>query len=90
MSWMPNSPKSKTTRKTDVEYFRPSQQKRRDGRKDRGVSMLTSNMFVMATRNNVVILNLFQDNARPSFAIPNQVRDDENMCDQKSLRLGTS
>jgi len=52
--------------------------------------MLTSNMFVMATRNNVVILNLFQDNARPSFAIPNQVRDDENMCDQKSLRLGTS
>jgi len=38
----------------------------------------------------IVILNLFQDNARPSFAIPNQVRDDENMCDQKSLRLGTS
>jgi hypothetical protein len=38
MSWMPNSPKSKTTRKTDVAYFRLSQPKRSDGRKDRGVS----------------------------------------------------
>jgi hypothetical protein len=33
-------------------------------------------MFVMATRNNVVILNLFQDNASTSLVILKQVQDD--------------
>ncbi|MFN5127173.1 MAG: hypothetical protein ACK5OG_05405 [Sphingomonadaceae bacterium] len=50
--------------------------------------MMIGNLFVMATRHNVVILNLFQDDALPSPVIPNQVRDDENLFDLKPSRRG--
>ena len=44
----------------------------------------------MMTSNNFVILNLFQDNAPLSPVIPKQVRDNENVFDQISLRRGMS
>ncbi|MFN5127174.1 MAG: hypothetical protein ACK5OG_05400 [Sphingomonadaceae bacterium] len=52
--------------------------------------MMIGNLFVMATPNKFVILNLFQDSALPSLIIPNQVRDDEKLFDHRSLRRGDS
>ena len=49
---------------------------------------MIGNLFVMAKRHNVVILNLFQDNTPPSPLVPNQVRDDENLFDHKPSRRG--
>jgi len=49
---------------------------------------MIGNLFVMATPNKFVILNLFQDEAQPSPLIPNQVRDDEKLFDHKLSRRG--